>query len=48
MIASIAQFERRLISERTKAVLDAARAWGRKGGRKAKLSAANIKKRRQC
>lgn len=44
MIASIAQFERRLISERTKAGLDAARARGRKGGRKAKLTAADIKK----
>jgi len=44
MIASIAQFERRLISERTKAGLDAARARGRKGGRKAKLTLADIKK----
>jgi DNA invertase Pin-like site-specific DNA recombinase len=44
MIGSIAQFERRLISERTKAGLDAARARGRKGGRKAKLSASDIKK----
>ena len=44
MIGSIAQFERRLISERTKAGLDAARARGRKGGRKAKLSESDIKK----
>jgi DNA invertase Pin-like site-specific DNA recombinase len=44
MIGSIAQFERRLISERTKAGLDAARARGRKGGRKAKLTPADIKK----
>jgi DNA invertase Pin-like site-specific DNA recombinase len=44
MIGSIAQFERRLISERTKAGLDAARARGRKGGRKAKLSPNDIKK----
>lgn len=44
MIGSIAQFERRLISERTKAGLVAARARGRKGGRKAKMSAADIKK----
>ena len=44
MIGSIAQFERRLISERTKAGLDAARARGRKGGRKAKLIPADIKK----
>jgi DNA invertase Pin-like site-specific DNA recombinase len=44
MIGSIAQFERRLISERTKAGLDAARARGRKGGRKAKLTISDIKK----
>ncbi len=44
MIGSIAQFERRLISERTKAGLAAARARGRKGGRKAKLSLLDIKK----
>jgi DNA invertase Pin-like site-specific DNA recombinase len=34
LFASIAQFERQLISERTKAGLKAARARGRKGGRK--------------
>ncbi|TYC91479.1 recombinase family protein [Vibrio anguillarum] len=44
MIGAIAQFERRLISERTKAGLKAARARGRKGGRKAKLKASDIKK----
>lgn len=44
MIGSIAQFERRLISERTKAGLDAARARGRKGGRRAKLTKGDIKK----
>lgn len=44
MIVSIAQFERRLISERTKAGLDAARAQGRKGGRRAKMSANDLKK----
>jgi DNA invertase Pin-like site-specific DNA recombinase len=44
MIGSIAQFERRLISERTKAGLDAARARGRKGGRRQKLTATDIKK----
>jgi len=44
LIGSIAQFERRLISERTKAGLDAARARGRKGGRKAKLTPVDIKK----
>jgi len=44
MIGAIAQFERRLISERTKAGLDAARARGRKGGRKAKMTPSDIKK----
>tara|TARA_R110002012_G_scaffold52191_1_gene134105 strand:- start:5179 stop:5733 length:555 start_codon:yes stop_codon:yes gene_type:complete len=44
MIGSIAQFERRLISERTKAGLEAARARGRKGGRKEKLLEKDIKK----
>ena len=38
LIASIAQFERRLISERTKIGLDAARARGRLGGRKRSLT----------
>jgi len=44
MIGSIAQFERRLISERTKAGLDAARARGRKGDRKTKLKMSDVKK----
>ncbi|MEQ5806289.1 recombinase family protein [Alteromonas sp. NFXS44] len=44
MIGSIAHFERRLISERTKAGLAAARARGRKGGRKAKLTASDIRR----
>ncbi len=34
IFSSLAQFERRLIQERTKAGLDAARSRGRKGGRK--------------
>lgn len=34
IFSSLAQFERRLIQERTKAGLEAARARGRKGGRK--------------
>lgn len=34
IFSSLAQFERRLIQERTRAGLDAARARGRKGGRK--------------
>ena len=44
IIASVAQFERQLISERTKAGLASARARGRLGGRKPKLSASDIKK----
>ncbi|WP_193988036.1 recombinase family protein [Lelliottia steviae] len=44
MIGAIAQFERRLISERTKVGLKAARARGRKGGRKAKLNPSDVKK----
>ena len=35
IFSALAQFERRLIQERTKAGLDAARARGKKGGRKA-------------
>lgn len=42
IFSSLAQFERRLIQERTKAGLDAARARGRKGGRK-KVEATNPK-----
>lgn len=38
IFAALAEFERELISERTKAGLAAARARGRKGGRKPKLS----------
>lgn len=38
IFASMAEFERNLISERTKAGLAAARARGRKGGRRPKLS----------
>ena len=34
IFSALAQFERRLIQERTKAGLDAARARGRRGGRK--------------
>jgi len=44
VIGSIAQFERSLMSERTKAGLEAARARGKKGGRKPKLSSNDIKK----
>lgn len=44
VFASIAQFERSLISERTKRGLAAARARGRLGGRKPKLCANDIKK----
>ena len=40
IFSSLAQFERKLIQERTKAGLEAARARGKRGGRK-KLSANN-------
>ena len=42
IFSSLSQFERRLIQERTKAGLDAARARGRQGGRK-KIEATNPK-----
>lgn len=42
IFSSLAQFERKLIQERTKAGLDAARARGRQGGRK-KISPQNPK-----
>lgn len=42
IFASIAQFERALIVERTKAGLAAARSRGRKGGRKKKMSDTDI------
>lgn len=38
IFSSLSQFERRLIQERTRAGLEAARARGKKGGRKAILS----------
>ena len=38
IFAALAEFERNIISERTKAGLKAARARGRKGGRKTKLT----------
>jgi DNA invertase Pin-like site-specific DNA recombinase len=44
MIGSIAKFEQRIISERTIEGLDAARARGQKGGRRAKLSTEDIDK----
>ncbi|QFT13273.1 DNA-invertase hin (plasmid) [Vibrio sp. THAF190c] len=44
MIGAIAQFERRLISERTKVGLAAARARGRRGGRKSKMNDSDIRK----
>ena len=43
IFAALAQFERQLIRERTKAGLAAARARGRKGGRPKKLTANDIK-----
>lgn len=42
ILASIAEFERDLISERTRDGLQAARARGRKGGRRPALSAAKV------
>ena len=47
IFASLAQFERDLIRERTKAGLDAARARGRKGGRPAKLDDKQIQEVRR-
>ena len=44
VFAALAEFERNLIRERTVAGLAAARARGRKGGRKAKLSKADVRK----
>jgi len=43
MFATLAQFERQLNSERTKAALDVLRARGRKGGRKAALTIKQIR-----
>ena len=44
MCGVMAEFERNLISERTKAGLAAARARGRKGGRKRKVTMAQLKR----
>ncbi len=44
IFASLAEFERSIIRERTKAGLAAARARGRKGGRKPKLTKADARK----
>jgi len=44
VFAALAEFERNLIRERTIAGLAAARARGRKGGRKAKLNKADVRK----
>lgn len=43
VFAALAEFERSLIRERTRAGLDAARARGRSGGRKPKLGAKDVK-----
>ena len=43
IFGALAEFERRLIQERTKAGLDAARARGRHGGRKRKLTNGKVK-----
>jgi DNA invertase Pin-like site-specific DNA recombinase len=44
IFGALAEFERSLIHERTRAGLAEARARGRKGGRKPKLSKANTRK----
>ncbi len=44
VFAALAEFERNLIRERTVAGLAAARARGRRGGRKAKMSKADVRK----
>ena len=43
IFAALAEFERELISERTKAGLEAARARGRNGGRPFKMTSAKLK-----
>jgi DNA invertase Pin-like site-specific DNA recombinase len=43
IFASLAEFERDLISERTKAGLASARARGRKGGRRPKMTPAKLR-----
>lgn len=44
LFGALAEFERSIIQERTRAGLAAARARGRKGGRKPKMSTADIRK----
>ena len=44
LFSALAEFERNLIRERTVAGLAAARARGRRGGRKAKMSKADVRK----
>eukprot|EP01035_Chromulina_nebulosa_P025575 gene25575-33389_t len=43
IFAALAEYERELISERTKAGIEAARARGRKGGRKNKMTASKVR-----
>jgi Site-specific recombinases, DNA invertase Pin homologs len=47
VFAALAEFERNLIRERTRAGLDAARARGRQGGRPPKLEVRQIRENRQ-
>ena len=48
LFASLAEFERDIIRERTKAELTAARAWGRQGGRPKGLSKEAVSKARSA
>lgn len=47
VLCAVAEMERSLIAERTRAGLDAARARGRKGGRKPSLTPAKVKQARR-
>jgi DNA invertase Pin-like site-specific DNA recombinase len=47
VFAALAEFEREIIRERTRAGLDAARARGRKGGRRPKMTPAKLATARQ-
>ena len=46
-MASLAQMERELLAERTRAGLDAARRWGRVGGRKRRMTPGKVESARK-